>query len=92
MITNHDRWSKLGEEHLGEVNIQWAQRMEEFPLSPPGSGPMTLMKAIINDYWADCGNDRDDWPREFVDMVMSKLYWCWVAWLECTHHEVGDEQ
>lgn len=79
MIQNHDRWSKLGEENLGEINIQWAQRMEEFPFSPSGSGPMTLLKAILNDYWAD-DTSKDSWSREKVDVVMSKLYWCWVAW------------
>ena len=91
MIKNHDRWSKLGEENLGEINIQWAQRSEEFPLSPPGSGPMMLLKAILNDYWAD-DMSRDPWSREHVDIVMSKLYWCWVAWLECTHLEAGEEE
>jgi hypothetical protein len=91
MIRNHDRWSKLGEENLGEINIQFAERSESFPLSPPGSGPMMLMKAIINDYWAD-DSSRDAWSREHVDIVMSKLYWCWVAWLECAHLEVEDNE
>lgn len=91
MISNHDLWSKLGEENLGEHNIRWAERMEQFPLSPAGSGPMTLMKAIINDYWAD-NPIKEDWSRSHVDMVMSKLYWCWVAWLNCTHQEIGEEE
>ena len=74
MIRQHDRWSKLGEENLGERNIEWAER----------AGPMTLMKAIINDYWADV-RKTESWSAEKVDVVMSKLYWCWVAWLEQTH-------
>lgn len=92
MIRNHDQWSKLGEEHLGEINIQWAERMEEFPLSPAGSGPMTLLKAILNDYWADATTPTAGWSKVHVDMVMSKLYWCWVAWLECSHQDVGEEE
>jgi hypothetical protein len=75
MIRRHDRWSKLGEENLGEMNIRWAKR----------AGPMTLMKAIMNDHWADA--PKQDWPKEHVDFVMSKLYWCWVAWLDQTHPE-----
>ena len=91
MINEHDRWSKLGEDNLGEQNIRWAERMEEFPLSPAGSGPMTLMKAIINDYWAD-SSSKEPWSREHVDVVMSKLYWCWVAWVQCTHIDLGEEE
>jgi hypothetical protein len=92
MIREHDEWSKLGEGNLGPMNIQWAQRCEDFPMGPVGQGPMMLMKAILNDYWADCGNEKDDWSREKVDIVMSKLYWCWVAWLECSYAEVGEEE
>tara|TARA_R100000664_G_C2717487_1_gene112064 strand:+ start:558 stop:797 length:240 start_codon:yes stop_codon:yes gene_type:complete len=76
MIKRHDKWSKLGEEHLGPHNINWAKKV----------GPMMLMKSIMNDYWAD-NNKTFDWPAEHVNMVMSKLYWCWVAWLEQTHPE-----
>lgn len=86
MIQNHDRWSKMGEEHLGERNIEWARKMEEWRREgdAPGSGPMTLLKAILNDYWADAGPTQD-WNAKKVDIVMSKLYWCWVAWLEANH-------
>ena len=66
-----DRWSDMGAEHLGENNIRWAQV----------AGPLTLMKAIMNDYWADAQTPGDGWSQEKVDMVMSKLYWCWVCWL-----------
>ena len=90
MIRNHDDWSEMGEEHLGEHNIRWAQRMESIIPGVPGSGPLTLMKSIINDYWAD-NCKTFDWPSEHVNMVMSKLYWCWVAWLEATHYEVSEE-
>jgi hypothetical protein len=75
----HDQWSKMGEEHLGENNIRWAEKV----------GPLTLMKSIINDYWADA--PKSDWNQDHVDMVMSKIYWCWVLWLENTHPEQGDE-
>ena len=93
MIREHDEWSKLGEGNLGPMNIQWAQRCEDFPMGPVGQGPMMLMKAILNDYWAYCRNEEhDDWSREKVDIVMSKLYWCWVAWLECSYAEVGEEE
>ena len=85
VIREHDRWSRMGEEHLGKMNIRWAERMEEGS-DLRGSGPMTLLKAILNDYWADAGKTHD-WPADKVDMVMSKLYWCWVAWLEATHLE-----
>jgi hypothetical protein len=81
MIRHHDDWSKMGEEHLGEANIRWAER----------TGPMVLMKAIINDYWADNGKSFD-WPAEHVNMVMSKIYWCWVAWLDTTHWEVDGNE
>lgn len=91
MITNHDRWSKMGEENLGEHNIEWAKMMEEWHVGVDGHGPMTLMKAIMNDHWADCNTPKDGWPQFHVDLVMSKLYWCWVAWLECTH-PLGDEE
>ena len=65
MIREHDEWSKLGEGNLGPMNIQWAQRCEDFPMGPVGQGPMMLMKAILNDYWAYCRNEEhDDWSRE----------------------------
>jgi len=92
MIQDHDQWSKMGEEHLGEHNIRWAQMMEGFPVGAVGIGPLTLMKAIMNDYWADCTIPEDGWSREHVNVVMSKLYWCWVAWLEATHLEVSEEE
>ena len=89
MIRKHDCWSKMGEENLGEHNIRWAQKMEEMNVGYGelwGYGPMTLMKAIINDHWADAIGPKA-WPAWKVDLVMSKIYWCWVAWLECTHPE-----
>lgn len=63
----HDRWSRVGERNLGAKNVEWAEMV----------GPMVLMKAILNDYWADV--PVREWDRAKVDMVMSKLYWCWVA-------------
>ena len=38
MISDHDRWSKLGEEYLGEHNIEWAAKMEEWNNGVPGAG------------------------------------------------------
>ena len=49
------------------------------------------MKSIMNDYWADVVGPTQDWPAEHVDMVMAKLYWCWVAWLEATHVDLAEE-
>jgi len=92
MITHHDQWSLMGEENLGEMNIKWAQMMEDFPNCPQGSGPMTLLKSILNDYWADAPPQIDGWDQEKIDMVMSKLYWCWVAWMGCTHIEIGEDE
>lgn len=90
MITDHDRWSKLGEQYLGEHNIKWAERMEGMNMGVPGSGPLTLMKSIINDYWADVPGATQDWDAMHVDMVMAKIYWCWVAWLEATHDNLPE--
>lgn len=81
----------MGEKNLGEMNLLWAKKVEEISIAAPGSGPMTLMKAIINDYWADA-NGPKAWPAWKVDEVMSKIYWCWVAWLDCTHIDVGEEE
>jgi len=89
MIQDHDQWSKLGEEYLGEHNIEWARKIESFPHGVPGSGPLTLMKSIINDYWADVPGATQDWDAMHVDMVMAKIYWCWVAWLEATHDDLA---
>jgi len=78
----HDRWSEMGERNLGEHNIAWVDRMSTF--DRPGHGSMTLMKAIINDHWADAPK-MSEWTREHVDYVMSKIYYCWVRWLDETH-------
>jgi len=67
---DHDQWSKMGEEHLGEMNIRWGEKV----------GWDILVKSIINDYWAD-SLSKAAWPREHVDTVMSKLYYCWVRQL-----------
>jgi hypothetical protein len=76
LAMKHDKWSRMGEQHLGEMNIRWAER----------AGPMVLLKAILNDYWADAPKNAP-WDQDKVDMVMSKLYWCWVRWLENEHPE-----
>jgi len=78
----HDRWSEMGERNLGEHNIAWADKISDY--ASPGRGAMTLMKAIMNDHWADAPK-LSEWSREHVDYVMSKLYYCWVRWLDETH-------
>ena len=84
----HDQWSKMGEEHLGEMNIRWCDKIGG------RDGPMMLMKAIMNDYWADVpgGTNKHGWTAEHVDMVMSKLYYCWVRWLDQEHPEGDDDE
>ena len=66
----HDRWSALGMENMGENNIKWGEK----------AGWDILIKSILNDYWADVPPSRkeDYWDRQKIDMVMSKLYYCWV--------------
>ena len=73
----HDKWSKMGEEHLGEMNLRFSRLHDD--------GCFTLMKCIINDYWADAPPQTEGWDREKIDMVMSKIYYCWVAMLEKNH-------
>ena len=71
----HDRWSKMGEENLGEMNIRFGKK----------ASWSILMKAIINDHWADA--PREAWDEEKVDYVMSKLYYVWCAQLHDYHAE-----
>jgi len=80
---DHDEWSKMGEGHLGEMNIQWGEKV----------GWDILMKSIMNDYWADANTPTAGWPKFHVDMVMSKLYYCWVRQLDdkVASGEVQDE-
>lgn len=82
MIREHDRWSKMGEDNLGEMNIAFADRAND--------GGFMLMKCILNDHWADArqGWKNDySWDRAQIDYVMSKLYYCWVAMLEHLYPE-----
>ena len=86
MIRMHDRWSKMGEDNLGEMNIRFARRV--------GDGGLMLMKCILNDHWADARqywkNDYT-WDKSQIDYVLSKLYYCWVAMLEHRYPEAeGD--
>lgn len=75
----HDDWSAMGEEHLGEVNVRWGML----------AGWLTLQKAIMNDYWTDRDKNQP-WDGEMVDMVMSKLYYCWVRMLIDEHGLVNE--
>lgn len=89
-----DRWSEMGAEHLGEPNIGWVRRIEEDGSGPAGAGAMMLLKALLNDYWADAPGSilQEGWDREKIDMVMSKLYWCWVEWGNQAYFEAGEEE
>lgn len=86
----HDQWSKMGEENLGEHNIRFAEiqgpngfKGKMFDRQEWGhDGFFTLMKCIMNDHWADANTPKDGWPAFHVDLVMSKLYYCWVRMLD----------
>ncbi len=80
----HDKWSELGLENLGGIegmNIAF-MRLGITKMSVY-QGPFTLLKCILNDYWADISMSKDEtWDKEKIDLVMSKLYFCWVAMLQ----------
>ena len=92
----HDKWSELGLENLGGkdgMNIRFmcikSDKMEVY------SGPFTLLKCILNDYWADIRmSSEETWDKEKIDIVMSKLYFCWVAMLQAeidTNNQNNDQ-
>ena len=65
----------MGKKHL-EHDIKWTEMINNRT-----HGCLILQKAIMNDYWADCSctvPGHTGWEKEHVDMVMSKLYYCWV--------------
>jgi hypothetical protein len=66
----HDKWSALGMKNMGDHNIKWGET----------AGWDMLIKAILNDYWADVPPTYQNthWDYDKIDMVMSKLYYCWV--------------
>ena len=67
-----DPWYLMGKKHL-ERSIEWTEMMGKRP-----HGWLILQKAIMNDYWADVPLNTNGWDIEKIDMVMSKLYYCWV--------------
>jgi len=75
----HDQWSQKGKKNMGEMNIKWGEK----------AGWDMLIKAILNDYWADA--PLEDWNAEKVDMVMSKLYYCWVRRVCSPELELEDD-
>jgi len=94
----HDQWSEMGEKNLGEHNIRFAEiggpnghRGELLDQKWSHDGFFTLMKSIMNDHWADANTPKDGWPAFHVDIVMSKLYYCWVRMLDAGHPEDDDE-
>jgi len=66
-----DLLAEMGKKHLDINNVNWGDKV----------GFLMLQKAIMNDYWADAKKNVD-WPAWKVDLVMSKLYYCWVKLLE----------
>lgn len=81
-----DPWYIMGKKHL-EHDIEWVELMEKRGLV----NWLILQKAIMNDYWADVGwsgRNNGGWDQEHVDMVMSKLYYCWVR----MSAHIGDDQ
>ena len=64
---------------MGEMNIKWGEN----------AGWDMLIKAILNDYWADA--PLEDWNAEKVDLVMSKLYYCWVRRVVSPDEELDDD-
>jgi len=94
----HDKWSQMGEDNLGIHNIRFAEiggpegHRGKLDVQHWGhNGFFTLMKCILNDHWADA-NSKDDWPRWYVDLVMSKIYYCWVRMLDEAHPEEEEEE
>ena len=90
MKIDHDQWSLLGEKNLGGpdgLNIGFTRLADQVLLLY--EGPFILMKCILNDYWADASPQKDGWDHEKIDVVMSKLYYCWVAMLQA---QVGEEE
>ena len=78
-----DPWYLMGKKHL-ERDIEWMEMMDKRPLAW-----LILQKCILNDYWADVPsspNNTRTWDQEMIDMVMSKLYYCWVR----INLEIGD--
>lgn len=92
MRISHDEWSKMGEKALGGpegANIRFMNLHGDDILLVYG-GPVTLMKCVLNDYWADAMISKTTiWDKEKIDMVMSKLYYCWVAMIQA---QVGEEE
>ena len=85
MSREHDKWSKMGEGNLGEMNIRWAEMRahgipDSFENEKEVMGFFTLMKCILNDHWADAPR-QIEWDTAHIDYVMSKLYYCWVRML-----------
>lgn len=86
----HDKWSKMGEENLGGPdgpNIKFLAKM----MRTKEEGAFTLMKCIMNDYWADAGPQREGWTKAHLDMVMSKIYYCWCVMLDERHPQDENE-
>jgi hypothetical protein len=79
-LMTHDQWSKLGEINLGGMDSPNIQFMI-LGHRGPSSGAFTLLKCILNDYWADAPPQKEGWSKEKIDMVMSKLYYCWCVML-----------
>ena len=71
LAMKHDQWSRMGEQHLGEMNIRWAE-----------TARAGLLKAILNDVVGGCSKNAP-WDQDKVDMVMSngvRVRWLKTSW------------
>lgn len=90
----HDKWSELGLENLGGIegmNVAFMRlgtnKLQVF------QGPFNLLKCILNDYWADIpDNENLEWNHDKINMVMSKLYFCWVAMIQAEVNDDDDQR
>jgi len=90
MKIDHDQWSALGEANLGGADSANTRFMRLGQLMVIDEGAFILQKCILNDYWAD-SMDKGSWSREKIDIVMSKLYYCWVAMMQ-PQMPLGEEE
>lgn len=52
---------------------------------------LTLMKAVMNDYWFD-NPVKGDWTLEHIDEFIHKIYFCWYFYLKGKYDEEGWEE
>lgn len=47
---------------------------------------LTLMKAVMNDYWFD-NPIKGDWTSEVIDEFIHKIYFCWQEYVKFRYGE-----